>query len=104
MPIRYATPVEIVPAQKTVDIRCTRVTMLPDTGEIAYEFQAFDGNNNKVGDLHTSVRYGVDLLPDTKIVTTQRVEVTAGMVYEAIKAHAYSTVTRQLGSGVISDE
>ena len=97
MPLNYSTPKELSPSPKANTVRCTRITILPESGRIEYEFQAFDAADVKVGDIHTSDTFGDTLKPDDVIGD----RLTAAQVYAGLKARAYATAQAQLGNGTV---
>ena len=97
MPLRYITPVPVSASPRATTISCTRINIHPGSGTIEYEFQAFDADGKKIGDIHTSDTIGVTLKLDDDVAP----RVTVAMVYNGLKARAYATAQAQLGNGTV---
>ena len=118
MPLTFDVPVEVGPPRpKASTILCTRVTMLPETMEVAYEFMVYDEGGTKVADLHSRVVFGKDLDLETALATTEGrprkigpfsfgtiagQEITVRHVHDAIQALGYNLVQEQTGPGMVS--
>lgn len=95
MGLKYNTPVTITPAPpKGTEIFCTRITILPESGDIAYEFQAKDADGVKVGDIHANEVIGKDFQLSDTFGT-----VLVSDIYAALKEHTYSVAADLLGAG-----
>ena len=103
MSLKYASPVSVqANPPKAIMIKCTRVTIFPESGDVIYEFQAFNSEGVKVGDLHETRNLGADIQPDDGLGRGNGGKaITAADVYAALKAHGYALVQARIGVGTV---
>lgn len=83
MMLRYDVPVKVQPdPPKGTEVKCTRITIYPDTGKADYEYQVFDTDGVKVADLHRSGTVSKEL-------------------HDPICTEAYALVQADLGAGAL---